>query len=133
MGAGKRFGDCKCGFPKAAHSIESAAVVPDSTRRVSSMKKAEVPKNAEVPTPTKNWRADAAKATKDPPIVEDPPAVSDPPVTEEKGDLVAMPCSSYRLDLAGKNFGDCKCGFPKTAHQVDGAAATEVSTARSAD
>jgi hypothetical protein len=25
-------------------------------------------------------------------------------------------CNEYRVDLAGANFGDCKCGFPKSAH-----------------
>eukprot|EP00929_Paragymnodinium_shiwhaense_P040561 TRINITY_DN21166_c0_g2_i1.p1 TRINITY_DN21166_c0_g2~~TRINITY_DN21166_c0_g2_i1.p1 ORF type:complete len:1174 (-),score=338.26 TRINITY_DN21166_c0_g2_i1:131-3652(-) len=30
----------------------------------------------------------------------------------------AGPCSTYRVDLAGRGFGDCKCGFPKSAHQA---------------
>ena len=25
-------------------------------------------------------------------------------------------CNEYRVDVAGANFGDCKCGFPKSAH-----------------
>eukprot|EP00927_Polykrikos_kofoidii_P051071 TRINITY_DN44884_c0_g1_i1.p1 TRINITY_DN44884_c0_g1~~TRINITY_DN44884_c0_g1_i1.p1 ORF type:complete len:592 (+),score=85.93 TRINITY_DN44884_c0_g1_i1:80-1777(+) len=26
------------------------------------------------------------------------------------------PCASYRVDLTGASFGDCKCGHPKSAH-----------------
>ena len=31
---------------------------------------------------------------------------------------VAAPCSSYRLNVNGQNFGDCMCGFCKSAHKA---------------
>lgn len=68
--SGKNFGDCVCGFSKAAHEA-------------------------------KGEPCDVAGAVTE--------------AIEEKGPA-AEPCGEYRLDLSGKNFGDCKCGHPKSAH-----------------
>jgi hypothetical protein len=46
-----------------------------------------------------------------------------PPAAEEAAPAPAAAsaaateaCGSYKLDMMGKLFGDCKCGFPKGAH-----------------
>lgn len=28
------------------------------------------------------------------------------------------PCSSYKVDVVGANFGDCVCGLPKKSHEI---------------
>jgi len=33
-------------------------------------------------------------------------------------EATGVACDNFRLDLAGKSFGDCQCGFPKIAHGV---------------
>lgn len=47
------------------------------------------------------------------------PAAADPAPSGggSGGDAPASkPCGTYRLDMMGKQFGDCKCGFPKADH-----------------
>lgn len=73
--AGKSFGDCKCGFSKAAHEAQQA----EETRAKC------------IPVPSDS-------------------------IPQETSEMAAQPCSNYRLDLKGKSFGDCKCGFPKSKH-----------------
>ena len=45
-----------------------------------------------------------------------PPPSADSASGDGPGEGTSAPCGSYRLDMAGKLFGDCKCGFPKNAH-----------------
>merc|ERR1711982_64906 len=44
-------------------------------------------------------------------------ATSTAPDTEDE--TAVGPCSTYRLDVSGENFGDCVCGFSKRAHRLE--------------
>jgi len=132
--AGQNFGDCKCGFSKAAHEArqseeENCVTAPsDPVPEESS-----APESAEGPAakPCSQYRLDVAgksfgdckcgfsKAAHEAQKAEEKdtaPVCSPCTMPEETSETATEPCSNYRLDVAGKNFGDCKCGFPKSAH-----------------
>jgi len=137
--AGKTFGDCKCGFPKTAHNQGTPAQPPNEPEKISAPEgtPAQPPDEPEkmsapeeiciVAEPCGNYRLDMAGKTfgdckcgfpksahnqgTPAKTADEPEQISAP--EEEKADT---PCPNYRLDLAGKHFGDCKCGFPKSAH-----------------
>ena len=37
--------------------------------------------------------------------------------SDDDDDDDVQACDNYRVDLQAKNFGDCKCGFPKFSHK----------------
>eukprot|EP01046_Picozoa_sp_COSAG06_P064055 COSAG06_NODE_15137_length_1047_cov_1.083333_1_plen_277_part_10 len=61
---------------------------------------------------------------------ERPNSAREPDLASRRAQPVAAtprgPCGNYRLDMSAEEFGQCKCGFPKSAHadNVIAAAAT---------
>jgi len=150
---GKNFGDCKCGFPKNEHkAFQGAAAkrhsvpaprksVPETTKRWSVAESGFAPASrvasnasaepsAASEKPCGNYRLDMcgknfgdcvcghSKAAHEAKVADGETSCIPVPAQGEKlsEGPVGEPCSQYRLDVTGKNFGDCKCGHPKAAH-----------------
>ena len=83
------FGDCKCGWPKAAHVVGASAPSGASARR-------------------DGPRTIATFMAKN----RDEGCVGAPSGTG------AAACTEYRVDMTATRFGDCKCGRPKVEHST---------------
>ena len=56
----------------------------------------------------------STRGAKQPLYADEPPSASQ-----------RMACSNYRVNTAGAKFGDCVCGFPKSAHAIAGASSAD--------
>lgn len=121
--AGKSFGDCKCGFSKVDHETLKTEICKecpsDSTPNETSERAAQPCSNYRLDMAGKSFSdckcgfSKAAHEALKNEICKDVPSDSMP---EESSEMAAQPCSNFRLDIAGKSFGDCRCGFPKSEH-----------------
>lgn len=99
---GANFGDCKCGFAKGAHKQFANQV--DS---------APAPRKSQASESRKSWAVSASGFA---------PA---PRAGDDAAPSTGQHCGNYRIDLSGKNFGDCVCGFSKASHETKAAGIEE--------
>ena len=121
----KAFGDCVCGFPKAAHSLNGAptgsrnrcntapgggvsAVAAARSRCISAAGTASTP--APAACINRTGRAVTVSAANQPSFSPSVPATN--------GDEGSVACSDYKIDVTAARFGDClHCGRPKLEHK----------------
>ena len=133
------FGTCRCGRPKSEHKQSAAPAAkrpraawkpPQMPLHSSDGPKAAVsmrhprfgrPVDARVNDMQTKVAARVEEAVVD--AVVKAAAPDRTSTTDAAAECVEVPpaCDSYQLDMAGKNFGDCKCGRPKREHTVSDA------------
>lgn len=107
---GKGFGVCVCGFSRVDHKQVRSLLVPGSEEpHFNRAKPKTVMSKNKAPSPTTKPPAQQ---------VSQPFKVSVAPVPkfEVKAEGRDGPCSEYRLDLEGRSFGVCKCGWSRPEH-----------------
>lgn len=96
-----RFGDCKCGFPKADHNLSKPQ--PSQPK----------PLRSQVPAAAIPLQAAVNASTLGP---VNPTAASQAAAAPTAARTESAACNNYRVDSTAARFGDCESGFPKMAH-----------------
>jgi hypothetical protein len=109
---GKGFGVCVCGLSRADHkSISTLLVFGNEEPRFK--RSAPPKKSATKPVPHQPPTAVALHKIPVKPLLK---PVYPAPKFEIKEEGKDGPCNEYRLDLEGRAFGVCKCGWNKPSH-----------------
>ena len=134
--AAATFGECVCGWPKAAHGAKKPAAAKPKPKPAAPPAPTPAPKPTPPPAPKAAVPPPAPKAATTTPVAPPPAskaAVPPPammkrqstdawsneppvPVTKSAPSAESGPCSQYRVDLTGAVFGQCKCGYAKAEH-----------------
>ena len=119
--AGKSFGVCTCGFSRVDHRNITSLLVPGFDEPNFSKAKPKVvitKKSTPPPTaaPTSNKTTPTPTGSNAPKVQPVPVVPKPAPKFEVKAEGKDGPCSEYRLDLEGRSFGVCKCGWARAEH-----------------
>jgi len=106
---------------RVAAELEAARLAAEAKVKAEE-EAAEKERQARAEAEAKTAKAEAAKIADAAKLKAAAVASHERAAAQEGGEVApeatGVPCDNFRLDLAGKSFGDCQCGFPKSAHGV---------------